>query len=241
MKKCPQCLSLYADETKFCLNDGQFLIPEVMPLPSEAHMPDEEITIVRNEPMVVDLSSPGVSDQFAPHAASEKTLPYQIQNVPAASRSSSAKYLVFLIIGLLLGGGLVLAGLFLTKSFYPANGADNRQATTVNSNQAQNRGDSKNSDSETNKNSETNKPVTASAEHRQKTDEGDEEFNGRVITLNAYIRSSPSRNAAEIDVLPIDDRLTITARDNPNSAWFHVVCEHGTSGWMHGNTIEYTR
>jgi len=77
--------------------------------------------------------------------------------------------------------------------------------------------------------------------HAVRTDDADDEFNGRVITLNAYVRSQPSRTAREIDVLPIDDRLEIEERENENSPWFEVTCEHGTKGWMHGNTIEFTR
>lgn len=225
MKKCPQCNSLYTDDTQYCLNDGEILISEVLPLPSEIN-DDEEITIVRTEPIVVDLS-----------ATDAETLQYQAPppNVPAKTKSSSKNYIVFLIIGLLLGGGLVLATLFLAEKFYRNNEANNTNSAMINSNQPQNNNDMKNTDSQ------VNKQVTASAKHQEKTADSDEEFNGRVITLNAYIRSSPSRNSSEIDVLPIDDRLTITARDNPNSPWFHVVCEHGTSGWMHGNTIEYTK
>ncbi|HEY0429107.1 MAG TPA: SH3 domain-containing protein [Pyrinomonadaceae bacterium] len=229
MKKCPQCNSVYTDDTQYCLNDGQFLISEVLPLPSE----DEEITIVRNEPIVVDLS--------AANASNAETLEYprppvQRENILIKPKSSPGKYLIFLVIGLLLGGGLVLATLFFARNFYQNNASNNTQKILIpNSNQSQNANEPQNSDSP------SNKQVTASARHQQKTAASDEEFNGRVITLNAYIRSAPSRNSAEIDVLPIDDRLTITARDNPSSPWFHVVCEHGVSGWMHGNTIEYTR
>jgi len=226
MKKCPQCNSVYTDDTEYCLNDGQILISEVFPLPSEVSPDDEEITIIRTEPIVVDLSP-----------TNAPTLEYQMppQNVPAKTKSSSKNYLVFLIIGLLLGGGLVLATLFLAKNFYQNNNASNMKSSTINANQASNKNESKNSDSP------ADKQVTASAKHQEKTGDADEEFNGRIITLNAYIRSSPSRSSSEIDILPVDDRLTITARDNENSPWFHVVCEHGVSGWMHGNTIEYTK
>lgn len=225
MKKCPECNSVYADDTGYCLNDGQVLIPEIFPLPSE-FSDAEEITIIRTEPIVVDLSP-----------TNAPTLEYQTppQNVPSKTKPGSKNYLVFLIIDLLLGGGLVLATLFLAKNFYQSNGANNTKSSTINANQSSNKNESKNSDSQ------TDKKITASAKHREKTADADEEFNGRVITLNAYIRSSPSRNSSEIDVLPVDDRLTITARDNENSPWFHVVCEHGVSGWMHGNTIEYTK
>jgi len=225
MKKCPQCNSVYTDDTEYCQNDGQFLISEILPLPSQASLDDEEITIVRTEPIVVDLSP-----------TNAPTLEYQTPAMPPAkAKSNSGRYLIFLITGLLLGGGLVLATLFLAKNFYQNNDANNTKSRAVNFNQAQN-----NSESNTT-NLQANKQVTASAKHQEKTGVSDEEFNGRVITLNAYIRSSPSRNSSEIDVLPVDDRLTITARDNENSPWFHVVCEHGVSGWMHGNTIEYTR
>jgi hypothetical protein len=225
MKKCPQCNSVYTDDTEYCQNDGQLLISEVLPLPSQASLDDEEITVIRTEPIVVDLSP-----------TNAPTLEYQMPPAaPAKAKSNSGRYLIFLVTGLLLGGGLVLATLFLAKNFYQNNAANNTKSQAVNFNQAQNNGDTKSA------NSQANKQITASAKHQEKTDVSDEEFNGRVITLNAYIRSSPSRNSSEIDVLPIDDRLTITARDNENSPWFHVVCEHGTSGWMHGNTIEYTK
>ncbi|MET0754327.1 MAG: SH3 domain-containing protein [Pyrinomonadaceae bacterium] len=226
MKKCPQCSSVYADDTEYCLNDGQILISEVFPLPSEASPDDEEITLIRTEPIVVDLSP-----------TNAPTLEYRTppQNVQAKAKTGSKNYLVFLIIGLFLGGGLVLATLFLAKNFYRNNDANNMKSSTTNTNQPSDNSQPKNT------NSQVNKQVTASAKHQEKTDVSDEEFNGRVITLNAYIRSSPSRSSSEIDVLPVDDRLTITARDDENSPWYHVVCEHGVSGWMHGNTIEFTR
>lgn len=233
MKRCPQCNNLYPNETQYCLNDGQLLISEVLPLPSQLSVDDEEATIIRNEPIVVDLSAanePG-TEALPPHR-----IPPPIEKIPVRAKSNFGKYLVFLITGLLLGGGLVLATLFLSRSFYQNNDAAGRGATAnVNSNQTRGNSEPKNADSP------VDKPITAKPEHQERTDVGDDEFNGRVITLNAYVRSSPSRNSPEIEILPIDDRLTITSRDNPNSPWFHVVCEHGTSGWMHGNTIEYTR
>jgi hypothetical protein len=232
MKRCPQCNNLFPDETQYCLNDGQVLISEVLPLPSELSVDDEEITIIRHEPIVVDLS--------AANAPVTEIPAYQVQppieRVPVTVKSNFGKYFGFLIIGLLLGGGLVLATLFITGNFYRNNDAGNAgTASNLNSNQTRGNSEPKNADSP------ASKQVTAKPEHLEKTGVGDDEFNGRVITLNAYVRSSPSRASPELDILPIDDRLTITSRDNPNSPWFHVVCEHGASGWMHGNTIEYTR
>ena len=83
--------------------------------------------------------------------------------------------------------------------------------------------------------------VDSTALHSEKTLAADDEFNGRVITLNAYVRSAPSKTATQIAVLPQDDRINIGTRESPNSPWYKVVCEHGTSGWMHGDTIEFTK
>lgn len=236
MKRCPQCNNLYPDETQYCLNDGQLLISEQLPLPSELSADDEEATVIRHEPIVVDLSAATANEPKT------EVLPYPIQpphgeQIPVKTKSNFGKYLAFMIIGLLLGGGLVLATLFLAGNFYQNNDANNSGARTIsnaNSNQT-NAAEPKNTASP------ANTPLPINPEHQKRTDDSDDEFNGRVITLNAYVRSSPSRSSPELDILPIDDRLTITSRDNPNSPWFHVVCEHGTSGWMHGNTIEYTR
>jgi hypothetical protein len=232
MKRCPQCNNLFPDETQYCLNDGQVLISEVLPLPSELSVDDEEATIIRHEPIVVDLSAANAPPAPAP----AYRIPPPGEMIVVRRKSNFGKYFGFLIIGLLLGGGLVLATLFFTGNFYRNNNAANaKTASNVNSNQSRGNGESKNAETP------ANKPLTAKPEHQERTDVSDDEFNGRVITLNAYVRSSPSRASPEIDILPIDDRLTITSRDNPSSPWFHVVCEHGTSGWMHGNTIEYTR
>jgi hypothetical protein len=235
MKRCAQCNNLYPDETQYCLNDGRLLLSERLPLPSELSVDDEEITVLRHEPIVVDLSAAAGYEpktEVLPHP-----LPPPVAAIPVKRKSNVGKYLAFMIIGLLLGGGLVLATLFLTRNFNQNNDAGNNRTISnanANANQAH-AAEPKNTASP------ANTPLPVNPEHQKRTSVGDDEFNGRVITLNAYVRSSPSRTSPELDVLPIDDRLTITARDNPNSPWFHVVCEHGASGWMHGNTIEYTR
>jgi hypothetical protein len=229
MKRCPQCNNLYPDETQYCLNDGQLLISERLPLPSELST-DEETTVIRHEPIVVDLS--------AMNEPKTEVLPtYPIPPpVPVRTKSNFGKYLLFMVTGLLLGGGLVLATLFLSGRFSQTGGAGSSK-TTVNANSNQTRSNIEPKNVALPESS----PTPINPEHQKRTDVSDDEFNGRVITLNAYVRSSPSRTSPQLDILPIDDRLTITSRDNPNSPWFHVVCEHGTSGWMHGNTIEYTR
>jgi hypothetical protein len=233
MKKCPQCQNLFPDETQYCLNDGQPLISQVLPLPSEVGSGDEEVTVVRGEPIVVDLSAgETLHYPLPPTHPPRETI---VIPVPAKTKSNLGKNIAFLIIGLLLGGVLVLATLLLAKNLYQNNDSNKTPAAAnLNSGQTPANGAPKETDSP------ANKPAV-NPEHQKKTDVSDEEFNGRVISLNAYVRSSPDRNSAQVDVLPVNDRLTITSRDNPNSPWFFVVCEHGVSGWMHGNTIEYTR
>jgi hypothetical protein len=138
---------------------------------------------------------------------------------------------IFLIIGLILGGGLVLATLLLAQSFYQNGNTNKNQASETNS-------------TESIKVSPAEIPLDIeklSQKHETRTSADNEEFNGRVIALNAYVRASSSLNSDETDVLPINDRINIERRENENSPWYFVTCEHGTSGWMHGNTIEFTQ
>lgn len=237
MKRCPQCNSVYTDETHYCLNDGQPLISEIFPLPSELGADNEQETLIHHDPIVVDLSGPGASfgqeipQSQIPTAQSEVV----VVKVPSEGKSNIGKYLIFLLTGLVLGGGLVLATLFLVYSFYRPDDAATTSGET-NSNQTQNADNSaKTSEPAANKNR------TANGEHLERTSAPDTDFNGRVITLNAYVRASPGRSSKEVDILPVGDRLTIKDRENENSPWYRVVCEHGTAGWMHGNTIEFTR
>jgi hypothetical protein len=39
----------------------------------------------------------------------------------------------------------------------------------------------------------------------------------------------------------MNDRIDIIRRENENSPWYQIECEHGTGGWMHGDTIEFTQ
>jgi len=232
MKRCPQCNTVFDDSLEFCTTDGTALVDEVFVLPSQVSpVETEEETVIRHEPININIphgNAPAApSEQFnyqtPPVIAAETVVPVVIEK-----RSNAAKYLLFLALGLVLGGGLVLAAVLFSMYL------SQNQTTAANQNNQINI-------TPTVKPSPTATPVTASAKHAVRTDDADDEFNGRVITLNAYVRSQPSRTAREIDVLPIDDRLEIEERENENSPWFEVTCEHGTKGWMHGNTIEFTR
>ena len=228
MKKCPQCNSVFDDSLVYCTNDGMPLIEETFVLPSEASPPDaEEITVIRQEPITIDIpnnSAPAPTEQFNYQVPPAET----IIPVVIEKRRNTGKYVLFLVVGLVLGGGAVLAAVLF--AVYLSQNNSPQAANPIKENTAQ-----------TPKITPTATPVTASAKHEKRTDSSDDEFDGRVISQNAYVRSSPSRNAKEIDVLPVGDRLEIEERENENSPWYRVTCEHGTSGWMHGNTIEYTR
>lgn len=227
MKRCPQCNSVYEDEVRFCSNDGAGLVKETFALPSEANDFEAE-TIVRHAPVVVDLSA----GQIPPEPIIRQNPPVEtvIIEKPVKRRNPA----IFLVLGLILGGGLVLATLLLARSFYQ-NDISNKVKITQTSDTNSN---------ETVKTLPNETPINIkelTQKHETRTNADDDEFNGRVIASNAYIRASPSRNADKVDVLPIDDRINIERRENENSPWYYVTCEHGASGWMHGNTIEFTQ
>lgn len=234
MKRCPQCDTIYSDETQFCLNDGAVLIDEIAD--------DDEETIIRHHPITVDIPAAQTNYQIPP-AVNQPTIIVEKQR-------NTGKYLLFLIVGLLLGGGLVLATLLVARSLNQDETANvkatnkNQSESIIVSNQSLNSQTNavENINSPTNSNLALNNSSTLEANkiHEAKTAADDEDFNGRVITLNAYLRAAPSKTASEISILPKDDRLKIGERENPNSPWYRVTCEHGESGWMHGDTIEFT-
>ena len=226
MKKCPQCNNVYTDETQFCLNDGAALVEENFQMPTETDA--EEDTIIRHDPIIVDFARTNAPTE----AFNYQTAPPVQPTIIVERQRNTGKYLLFLIVGLLLGGGLVLATLFFARN---SNQTDNTAKT--NKNQTEKVAiPNKNSNSSNNANS-----IESNTLHSEKTLADDDEFNGRVITLNAFVRSAPGKNAPQTDVLPKDDRINIGTRESPNSPWYQVTCEHGTSGWMHGDTIEFTK
>ncbi len=234
MKRCPQCSRVFENDTAFCPHDGEALVAENFSLPSNEKDFEAE-TIVRREPIVVDLS-----EQNA--APNENTIePTPVENIVVkAPKNNSKNAAIYLALGLLLGGILVLATLILARSFYSNDvGDDNSKQIAVNIS-AQNAKPKTSPPENRNIENKNSIDLSANAKHDARTAATDEEFNGRVIALNAFVRASPSKGAAQTEVLPLNDRINIERRENENSPWFYVTCEHGTSGWMHGDTIEYT-
>jgi Bacterial SH3 domain len=230
MKRCPQCNSVFDDNLVYCTNDGTPLVNEGFVLPSESSpIDEEEETVIHHEPINITIpSEPAPTEAFTYQPPpTENVVPIIIEKP-----RNTGKYLLFLILGLLLGSSLVLAGVLFVMYL--------NQNKTTQTNVTINKNSTSNSTPKV-KETPTETPKVASAKHEKRTDTSDDEFNGRVITQNAYVRASPNRNSKEIDVLPIDDRLNIEEREDESSPWYRVTCEHGTSGWMHGNTIEFTR
>ena len=226
MKRCPQCNSVYEDDVQYCLNDGAGLIKQIFAPPSDADEFEVE-TVIRHAPVIVDLSTEDTSSESIIY----RNPPVETVIVERGARRKNP--VMFLVAGLILGGVLVLTTLLLARNFFQNDKTETvkaTQTTDTNSNQS-------------NKTSPIQNPLDIeklSQKHEMRTTTDEAEFNGRVIALNAYVRASPSRNSEEIDVLPVDDRINIGRRENENSPWYLVTCEHGTNGWMHGNTIEFT-
>jgi Bacterial SH3 domain len=224
MKKCPQCQNIFADEISFCPEDGAALV---------------------DEPPTVEFTSPPANPAFVVDLREidetpTEVKPFHYESRPNPTQNKSGNFVVPLFIGLILGGVLVLATYFIIKNF-----GEKENAAVANTNSDSNAPLNHNlaaasTPSENkNNNSATNAANTTNSNTNTKSDDG--KYNGRVIAVNAYIRSEPDRSSPEIDVLPMDDRIIIGRRENPNSPWYYVTCEHGTSGWMHGNTIEFTK
>lgn len=236
MKVCPQCNSVYGDDFVYCSNDGSVLTEENLSLPTEDDTEAQTVIRRKGEPIIVDVNEPS--------ATQAETVEMNYGNLPPAQKaivveqkSNSKFYALFLVVGLLLGGGLVLATLLASKII-------NRPAENTNITVQTKPGENKVSPTPENTNSERDNEVDKIADqlHTIKDpSKTDDDFNGRVIVENANVRSAPSNNATQVDILPNGDRLTIERRAGETSPWYYVVCEHGISGWMHGNTIEFTK
>lgn len=228
MKKCPQCNNVFEDQLIYCTKDGTPLIEETFVLPSESSPIDtEEETLIRHDSITVNI--PDTEKPTEEFNRSTTTAPTeQVVPIVIEKQRNTGKYLLFLIVGLILGGGLVLGTLGFVWFLYQENSVQTDNRTNRNS-------------AQTVEKTTTETPKIADEKHETRTAAPDDEFNGRVITLNAYVRSAPDRGSDETDILPINDRLNIIRRENENSPWYFVTCEHETSGWMHGNTIEFTK
>lgn len=248
MKICPKCQKVYKDEIRFCLSDGTPLV-ESQTAPTATDYEEPETVISRNyraseEPIIIDFGKPETkTEPIMIDFSDVETVvhpPKEAEELPQVTViekpvTKTSNYALFLVLGLFIGGGLVLLTLFLARSFFSgenvnANNSTQNQAVTTAGNNAA-----------VNSTANANQAIqTAAAKHEKPNPSADVNvLNGKVIAVNAYVRALPNKDSAEIDVLPIGDRLEIKDRENPTSPWYQVVCEHGTVGWMHGNTIAF--
>lgn len=222
MKRCPQCQRTFTEDNSFCLEDGTPLIPDLPQTVAYSPPP----TVPHKPSFVVDLSPP------------KPEIPTQFTPIPPVSpmqtaKKSSTNYAVPLLIGLLLGGILVLALFFIMRERDEKPVANNSNNSNSSKNETSKSSPVSNNSKKTDNSSNINSAVNKSEE--------DDKYNGRVIMINANLRSAPDTYADTLETLPLDERIVIGRREHSNSPWYRVTCEHGTSGWMHGNTIEFTR
>jgi hypothetical protein len=206
MKRCPNCNRVFEDTLAFCTDDGETLVDESFVLPSDA-VPDEpeEETIIRHDPIRIDIPHPPKIS--AEQVNFQTQAPGNVIPVVIKKPGNTGKYFLFLIIGSIIGGGLVLGILVLLYSQL-RNPNSNRPAENV--------------------------QISGGKHDERNKTRKDSEFNGFVQSENANLRSAP--NGTVLEALPQNDRLNIQERDG---TWYRVTCEHGVSGWIHGNTIRF--
>ena len=221
MKKCPKCQNEFADELSYCLEDGTLLVTELAP------------TVAFNSP---PASPAFVVDLRQTDETPTEIKPFPFPRQPNPTPNKPKNYVLPLLIGLLLGGVLVLAAYFIIKGFGEK---ENPVVVAANTNSKSNASSTLNTAATSTPSENKNNNSETSA--NKKIDDDDSKYNGRVIAINAYLRSEPDAYATEVDVLPMDERIIIGRRENPNSPWYRVTTEDGTTGWMHGNTIEFTK
>ncbi len=241
MKRCPQCNTVFEDELQFCKEDGSPLIEEKLPLPSDFSPVNrdegEQETVIRHQPISFDISSSdNVPQRTQPTEEPPQVNPYVPDHGnfppphPPKQSRSCLKYAIFLVIGLIIGGGVVLAimgvGFFYMNNVSDANQNPEIAAHTENANQ---------------NTEKTRAKKSSNDRHSEPNLEADTaKLNGRIIKNRAVLRSSPSGRARRVDVLPNNDRIAIINRKSSSSKWYQIECEHGSRGWIDGYSIEFT-
>lgn len=230
MKRCPQCNTVFEDGMIYCKEDGTTLVNEPLPLPSDFTPEDnnaEERTVIRNEPFTVNIPPPQIPEQQPPiNQVQPPVNPYSPQvKMPEANRGCF-KYSMFLLIGLILGGGIALGIVGFGFYYMKDSVVENRDSNIEEASEK----------TPANKSDET-----LDDKHSKESSSADASIlNGRIIKSGAILRSLPNSNADKIDTLPTDDRIEILQRKSSTSRWYEVECEHGSHGWIDGNSIEFT-
>lgn len=226
MKRCPECNKVFEQERRYCTHDGADLVPDEFALPSEfVDDEDEQQTVLRINPPVSGQRPP-VAPNEVPKINSYSRADPQLP-VPPALRPKGGcfKYFLVLVIGLILGGGFVVAIFGIGYWYIYEQTRVERDVPIEPAIAPPKTAPSKRSDA---------------VDHKKRNSNADEDdLNGRVIAGRAVVRAAPSKSAKRMGVIPQGDRLEIIRRRSKTSPWYEVECEHGLRGWMHGNTIQF--
>ena len=244
MKRCPQCSEVYSDQLQFCLRDGSQLstITADDPAPPVRADDDDYDTVVHPEPIVINIQDP------APFVepVSPDPLPPQPESVRGRTNT-----IAVLIAGTIIGGLLVLVAILaFALVFRDRSTAEVVNVTEKNANIAaarpserlpantQTPASSPKATEKGNSNLTSDDPDSDEARREMLAKRG---FNGRVIKINAIVRSEPSIDSDEVAVLPFDEPVRIGKPAAEHNPWYRITTADGTAGWMHGNTIEFTK
>jgi hypothetical protein len=231
MKRCPECNEVYSEQLQYCLKDGRPLIPV-------GAVDDDYDTVVRPEQVVIDIEDPA-----------RPAVPVSPDIIPPQQAEPRAKVnpLAVLIAGTLIGGLLVLVAVLAfslvnrDRSAEPSNQRPNVSLKNSSSPKPTPT-DRLPSNADIAANSAREPPANSTAMNVPDPESlAKKGFNGRVIMINAVVRSSPSVDSDEIAILPFDEPVKIGKPATEHSPWFRVTTEDGTTGWMHGNTIEFIK
>ena len=236
MKRCPKCDSIFEGEKRFCPEDGTALIEELTEIPSdypaELDEDGEFKTVVRSRPINYDIPD-FPADQPQHHEAPPKEVVEAMAEPspppPTPKKSRRGLKIALALFAILFVGGALILGVAAGGYFYLQRQAEIAKAEK----ELAEREEAEKRESEA-------KDVTR--DHTKRNSLADEsKLNGKVIRAMVNVRSKPSRSSKRVDTIPRNDRLNIIRRESPTSPWYEIECEHGTKGWMHGNTIAFTR
>ena len=244
MKQCPKCSEVYTDQLQFCMIDGNPLVKvdadeQVPPAPA---IDDDYDTVINPERIVIDIPDPAPAHE----PAYPDALPPQPE--PSGRR---VNVIAVLIAGTIIGGLLVLVAILaFALVFKDRPGAEVININAKNANIAAARPSERpmaNTQTPASSPKATEKGNANLTSDDADSDEARREmlakrgFNGRVIKINAILRSEPSIDSEEVAVLPYDEPVKIGKPAAEHNPWFRVTTSDGTTGWMHGNTIEFIK
>ncbi|NNE67784.1 MAG: SH3 domain-containing protein [Pyrinomonadaceae bacterium] len=212
---------MFEEERKFCTNDGALLVVDRFALPSDFEPEDsEEQTVIRMPSPAPQSSGTPAQPPVNPHSRSDPALPDPTKEKP---KRGCLKNLFVLTIGLVLGAGIVLVALGI--GFFYVNSRVNQEPRPKPTRT---------------KPEITKTPRASDPGHKGKGRRvGEASLNGEVIARRAVVRVLPRKSSNRVDVIPKGDRIHIIRRRASNSPWYEIECEHGTKGWIHGNSIRF--